>query len=90
MALKRKNISHQSGVYYVPQYEIYRDGLLIGTITKTGTHLDNYPWDWYMAEGMADNGKRGDHAGLLSEAMQDLSDHAVEVSVIEASDALPR
>ena len=77
MTLKRKNTSHHSGPYYVPQYQIMRDGQLIGVATKTGTHLDNYPWEWELSDGVADNGKRYGHTGLLSESMQDIDDHAV-------------
>lgn len=65
--LTRKNISVQDGPYYVPKYQIFRDGVMVGTATKTGTHLDNYPWDW-------EAGERSGHTGLLSEAMQDIED----------------
>jgi hypothetical protein len=24
---------------------------VVATVVKTGTHLDDYPWDWYLADG---------------------------------------
>lgn len=27
---------------------IDESGETVGRVTKTGTHLDDYPWDWYI------------------------------------------
>jgi hypothetical protein len=42
--LTRKKIGDQN-------YNIVdQDGNVVGNAVKTGTHLDNYPWDWSLAD----------------------------------------
>lgn len=77
MALKRKNTSHRDGVYWIPQWQVFRDGKHIGTATKIGTAQDNYPWDWEVINPREGEKNYG-HTGLLSEAMQDINDHSKE------------
>lgn len=79
MKITRKNMSHHSGPYYVPQWDVYRDGVLIGTAIKTGTAQDNYPWDWSVVHP-ADEKRTSGQTGLLSEAVQDIVDHSEKVS----------
>lgn len=82
----RRNVSAQDGPYYVPRYEIRRGGVLIGMVIKTGTHLDNYPWDWQVADGIEARpgySKRYGHAGLLSEAIDELADCADTVQAAQ-------
>lgn len=79
--IKRKNTSHRDGVYWIPQWQLYRDGKLIGVATKTGTSQDNYPWDWELAEGVLLSGKKSEgYTGLLSEAIQEIDDAAKDES----------
>ena len=33
-------------------YEVCVDGRVVGEVSKTGTHLDHYPWDWMLADGV--------------------------------------
>lgn len=73
--LTRKNTTHYDGPYWIPQWQIYRDGVHIGTATKTGTQQDNYPWDWETLAVFPATSYVG-HAGLLSEAMQAVDDYA--------------
>lgn len=35
-----------------PYYEAIQQGCVVGIIAKTGSHLDDYPWDWYLPEGV--------------------------------------
>lgn len=37
------------GLYHLK--ETY-DGPIIATIVKTGTRRDNYPWEWYLGDGI--------------------------------------
>ena len=32
-------------------YSVHLDGEKIGDLVKTGTHLDDYPWDWSCEDG---------------------------------------
>lgn len=36
---------HRDGV---GAYTIYLDGTPVAQAHHTGTHLDDYPWDWYL------------------------------------------
>jgi hypothetical protein len=39
-------------------YEIVDpSGRVVGTAAKTGTHLDNYPWDWSISDGLWEDAK---------------------------------
>lgn len=33
-------------------------GSLVAHVHRTGTHLDHYPWDWYLADGVFPFGER--------------------------------
>ena len=37
------------GVYIVKQFA---DGPVLAHIVKTGTRRDNYPWEWYLHQGV--------------------------------------
>lgn len=47
MKLKRKKIGDQ-------KYEMTdtATGEVIAIVVKTGSHLDDYPWDWYLRDGL--------------------------------------
>lgn len=34
------------------QYLVFQHGKLVGEVAHTGTHLDHYPWDWFLADGV--------------------------------------
>ena len=41
-----------------PAYIIERDGVPVADVVKTGTHLDDYPWDWMILDPFAANARR--------------------------------
>lgn len=44
--LTRKKIGDQ-------QYDLVMpDGRVVGNAVKTGTHLDDYPWEWILADDL--------------------------------------
>ncbi len=47
--MKRKALPKTAENQWTPGYEIYRDGVLVGTAHCTGRPgVDNYPWDWAL------------------------------------------
>lgn len=61
-------------------YEVLDEGKVVGLAGKSGTHLDDYPWDWMLADGVepvpnAVNGHRPDTTGVaetLAKAMNQI------------------
>ncbi len=45
MIIKRH--AHGTGSYIISA-----DGRNVGEVAKTGTHLDHYPWDWMLLDGI--------------------------------------
>lgn len=44
--MKRKKI-------YTGHYQLIDDaGQEVAIASKTGTHLDDYPWEWYLVDGL--------------------------------------
>lgn len=54
---KKRFVTKRAVVENEPVYHAFLDGEHVATIAKTGTHLDPYPWDWYL-EGKISGRKR--------------------------------
>ena len=52
------------------EYALLVHGVEMATVTKTGTHLDDYPWDWYLARGIEpkDGGRASGVADTMASA----------------------
>lgn len=56
------------------QYEVYDGSRLLGFVSKTGSHLDDYPWEWHLAvEPMDPAGKAVGYTDLKSVAVDALT-----------------
>lgn len=49
------------------------EGEVVATVAKTGTHLDDYPWDWYLADGWTTTQLHGRSSGV-TESLADGAD----------------
>lgn len=69
MKLKRKKVGDRA-------YELVdtQTGEVIASAANTGSHLDDYPWDWYLADGLHFGGVKGFREGGSAENLKGIVD----------------
>lgn len=70
LKLRRKKVGPSS-------YELVDSvvGDVIAYAAKTGTHLDDYPWDWYLRDGMHFGGVHGLKEGGVKDTLKAVVDY---------------
>ena len=54
-------------------YSLVADEEVVATVVKTGTHLDDYPWDWYLADGWT-TGQLGGRSSGCTDSLANAED----------------
>lgn len=63
--LTRKKIADQSYALKDPR------GLVVATVTKTGSHLDDYPWEWSLNDTLKFASARSDGRGVAETGVEE-------------------
>lgn len=59
------------------EYEVFQHGKLVGVVAHTGTHLDHYPWDWYLADDVQPVGRKATGAADTKKSAVDEVGYAI-------------
>lgn len=69
------------------KYIVLRDGVEIGTVVKTGEDgRDNYPWDWYIADGVESLRKASGSAESLRYGIENVANNAGLVEIVKTTE----
>lgn len=70
MKLKRKKVGDQ-------KYDLIDTsvGDVVAHAVKTGSHLDDYPWDWRLADGLHFGGVQGLKEGGVMDTLKGVVDY---------------